>query len=273
MLGQEVTNRLHIKHLRLECLDCIELWRDMVKRYIDIMEWHLLSSVLFALCVEFVFSGAFGSCRVSSVAGVSIASVGIVLMLVFMVSPLFVHHKRKPLSLCRITLLIVVGLVDGILLLQTVSLFRYCVKNRGHREFWAEDRTVDFKGHVLDHEEIKCLLVSLVDENGMCRGGMAPLVSVFPQQCIGAIGLRSRGSVWVCLVDPETNRRLAQSAKHEMPCSGLSGECFPFVLSCPMMCGRRNRFYRVRCEVWVSLEDENGDRKLVEKLVVTNGSY
>ena len=99
-------------------------------------------------------------------------------------------------------------------------------------------------------------------------------LTLWPHTCLGAVNPKEPGSLSVEIVDPKTEITMRAAYKECLAdWSTNENEVFPFSIDCPFLCGRRIDRFVVRCELWFKPEKSGSKRKLMEKLVETNGYW
>ena len=242
------------------------------------MIFHLLVSALLLFAIHSVAFGPGpngGCCALSRAEGMLLAS-SVVLLLVLDIVRWKLRSGRKKRSGCCWLLGFAVAVVlDIALLTNALFLFVGCLVNDGQREFWGEGQSIEIGDLTIPPATYALDILARVYRDGERKvGGFDnPVVTSFPHYCIGEANLGEPGFLEVRLVDLTNGTILGESSKVAARWSNDQTERFTYVVCCPFFCGRRSKYYRVKCEVW-GIPDGTGVGRLIEsKDIITNGAY
>lgn len=228
---------------------------------------HVIWSVVFLILLKHLHSGRWNSFRYSC----TFCIVLIVMGLVFFVATLLLHARMScRVVLKRMPLLVVIGLLDFFVILYALLMLFSCINRHGEREFWGENRKLDSrvqKEQLVGTVSMNSSLSSLVKEN------VKVSLTKRPHRCIGRVNTFAPGRLYVKIVDSENGSSLAESKMIDAKWSTNSLETFDFDIPCYMLCGRMNRQYIVKCELWFLPEDSVKGEKIAEAIVRTNGWF
>ena len=246
------------------------------------MIFHLLVSALLLISIRsFAFGpGPFGGCCVLSRAEGMLLAFFVVLSFALLLVFEVLRWKRrsglqKRSGCCRVLGGVAAGVLDVALLANAIFLFVYCLMNDGRREFWGEGKSVEIGDLTIPPATCALDIMAKVYRDGERKvpGFDTPELTSLPHFCIGAANLGEPGFLKVRLVDLTNGTILGESDKVAARWSNDQTERFTYVVRCPFFCGRRSKYYRVKCEVW-GIPDGTGVGRLIEsKDIITNGAY
>ncbi len=233
---------------------------------------HLIWSVVFWMVLEHLHSGHWNSFRYSS----TVCIVVIVTGLMLFVATLLLNVRLKPaVYFRRIPLLMMIGFLDFLVLTTSVLALLDCFRGEEVSEFWGENREVDGSGEAR----------GLTGKVTLCSERLASASSSVElsltntpdgwtaHRCIGRVNTLAAGCLFARVVDPDNECLLGKSEIVVAKWSTNPAETFDFDFSCPVLSGRRNRQYMVKCELWFTPEGSRADEKIAEAMVRTNGWY
>lgn len=245
--------------------------------------WHifqlLASTVLLILSFAFgLGSGAHGHCEFSRRA--TMLFMALLLVLFFIKTYIgIVYCKRSGGGVksrrCHSALfLVLLLLMDLVFLYSTLRSLGHCVANVNQYEFWAEDRTVEVNPATVP--TLSCFSDDLarwkLGENVM-SGIEGPILTEYPQFCLGSTNVGEPSDLWVRIIDPLDGSVLRTSEKIHHRWSPNSDERFFYAIPCHFRKGRFSKYYSVKCELWATLRRSSIDKMIGVRYVITNGAF
>lgn len=233
---------------------------------------HTIWSALFLILLKYLHSGRWTSFRHSNTQCLILIVMGIIL---FAVTLLICIYLRDDLLTGRKTLLLLIAILDFFVLTDALLSLFSCVDRRGKREFWGENREIDRAGpQVVSVGDITLCSRIISAGASLIELSLTNKSSALsPHQCVGRINPFEDGHLLVRIVDPETELVLGKSKKRKAKWSVDPSETFDFEIPCEMYCGRYDKQYVVRCELWFLADHNDKDEKLAEVMVRINGWY
>ena len=236
-----------------------------------------LIALLIVICSVGSFEGPMESCAISRGAGILLASLVAPLAIVNACFTIMRYERLNGPEIRegRSTYgLILILLITTWLLLRVVCLFGHCVLHKDQREFWAENRTVEVGSLTIPTTDYVSELRARVNYGEARVPGIeVPVLTKFPQYCLGSANIGEPGDLWIRIIDPSTGVILVKSKKVAAKWSSNPDEKFPYMVPCAFWRGRHSKYYRVRCEVWATVGRDGMDKMIDSKDVITNGAY
>lgn len=227
---------------------------------------HLIWSVVFLAYLEYLHSGRWSSFRLSSM----FCLVTIIIGLMLFCATFLLHVRLRGWSIMRIPLLMLIGILDFFVLINSFLALISCINRRGLREFWGEAREID---RCVQQEAFVDKVFLCPRLNSLAQARVKLSLTKMPHRCIGCINTFAAGRLFARIVDPENERVLTESKWCNAKWSLNPTEMYAFNIPCYMMLGRLDKLYFVRCELWFSPEDNGEEEKLAEVFVKTNGWF
>ncbi len=238
---------------------------------------HLLYSIvaLVIICVVGFRSGPCGyTCILSRNIGIALTS--LILFLYFAgVAVRIIRWRRGGCSSIRhLFLLPLIVIVDAVMMSNLICLWHDCIQGKDKWEFWWEDRTVEIGTQTIPPSYYAREVLAKMRAGEVSVPGIgAPMLTRFPHYCLGAANLGEPGELWVRIVDPKNGTTLKESSRVDAKWSSNPDEKFTYAVQCIMDCGRRNKYYLVRCEIWAKTESDGVEKMIDSNDVHMSGAY